>query len=308
MLIVTGTKRSGTSMWMQIMIAAGFQNIGNAFPGVWEKSIKDANPHGFYESKFRQGLYFATNPDPETGAFLHPKNVKKHVVKIFVPGLIRTDYSYIGVVISTIRNWREYTTSLQRLFDMENTFLSEARAKGEIPPPRSFPNEKVEAVMKAGKLPPVLEWWFENYDLIRDMATRKYPFHMTTYDRLLRDPQTEVSKVLKWLGEGNVEAAIQAVKPETRTQKKKDENPPDEFTAEFTDVFDELYNTIDRSQGLSAAFVDKLNKTNQELTKRWSAAVKQRVEAIQSGVEPSATTKDAAPQEIPAASPEKPEA
>jgi hypothetical protein len=306
MLIVTGTKRSGTSMWMQIMIAAGFPNIGNAFPGVWEKSIKEANPHGFYESKFRQGLYFATNPDPETGNFLQPKNIKKHVVKIFVPGLIRTDYSYIGVVISTIRNWREYTTSLQRLFDMENTFLAESRAKGELPPARSFPNEKVEAVMKAGKLPPVLEWWFENYDLIRDMATRKYPFHMTTYDRLLRDPETEVSKVLKWLGEGNVEAAVQAVKPETRTQKKKDENPPDEFTAEFTEIFDELYDTIDRSQGLTAAFVDKLNKTNHELTKRWSAAVKQRVEAIQSGVEPSAS-KETTSQDIPAASPEKPD-
>jgi hypothetical protein len=289
MLIVTGTKRSGTSMWMQILVAAGFPPIGEAFPGVWEKSIKDANPHGFYESKFRSGIYFATNPNPETGAYMHPNQVKRHAVKVFIPGLIRTDYAFINLVIATVRSWREYTPSLQRLFDMENAFLAEARARGAAPPPRSFPSEKVEAIVKAGQLPPVLEWWFENYDLIRDVATRKYPFHMVTYDRLLKDPSLEIGKVLKWLGEeGNLEAAVAAVKPETRTQTKKEDGAPDPFVADFTEVFDELYDTIDRAenQNLSPAFVDKLNQTNQELAKRWEDAVKKRVEAIRAGVEP----------------------
>ena len=49
MFIVTGTKRSGTSMWMQILIAAGLPIIGEAFPMRWEHTIKAANPEGFYE-------------------------------------------------------------------------------------------------------------------------------------------------------------------------------------------------------------------------------------------------------------------
>ena len=51
MILVTGTKRSGTSMWMQILIAAGFTNFGSAFPANWGESIKEANSKGFFESK-----------------------------------------------------------------------------------------------------------------------------------------------------------------------------------------------------------------------------------------------------------------
>ena len=54
MMIVTGTKRSGTSMWMQILIGAGYPIIGEAFPMRWEHTIKAANPEGFYESHLRR--------------------------------------------------------------------------------------------------------------------------------------------------------------------------------------------------------------------------------------------------------------
>src|SRR5262245_22161219 len=136
-------------MWMQILIAAGFPHLGQAFPGIWERSIHDANPLGFFESRYRQGVYFATNPDPETGKFLLPGQINRHLVKIFIPGLIRTDYAFLGPVICTMRGWREYCSSLKRLYSMEETFLSDARAKGEVPPKRSFPDEKVEAIVRA---------------------------------------------------------------------------------------------------------------------------------------------------------------
>ena len=64
MIVVTGCKRSGTSLWMQILIAAGFPHIGKAFSKNWEKSIFEANPHGFYESIFRRGIHFMYNPHP----------------------------------------------------------------------------------------------------------------------------------------------------------------------------------------------------------------------------------------------------
>ncbi|MEZ4287727.1 MAG: hypothetical protein R3A47_06190 [Polyangiales bacterium] len=81
MIIITGTKRSGTSMWMQLMKAAGFAPIGTAFPKKWESTIKDANKKGFYESKFRDGIFFATNPDPKTGMYVSPQASKTRRLK-----------------------------------------------------------------------------------------------------------------------------------------------------------------------------------------------------------------------------------
>ena len=78
MIIVTGTKRSGTSMWMQILIAAGFPHIGEAFPMRWEQTIKAANPDGFFESHLRRGVFYKTNPHPKTGAYLFPEQVQHH--------------------------------------------------------------------------------------------------------------------------------------------------------------------------------------------------------------------------------------
>jgi hypothetical protein len=285
-VIVTGTKRSGTSMWMQILIAAGFPSVGSAFPGIWEQTIRSANVRGFYESKFRQGVYFATNPDPETGAFVTPEQVRRHVVKVFIPGLVRTDYSYIGRVVATMRQWREYGTSLHRLFAMEDAFRAELQARGEAVPERSFPDEVVESIVRAGQLPPALEWWFENYDLIRNAVTRRYPFHLTTYDRLLRAPDAEVTKVIRWLGEGKLEPAIAAVHPELRTQVASSPEV-DELVGDHAGLFDELYDRVDQARSLDAAFIAKLNETNETLTARWEEIAKQRLAAVRSGVDPA---------------------
>ena len=90
MIIVTGTKRSGTSMWMQVLAAAGFPTLGEAFPRDWGRTIREANPEGFFESPLRNGIYYATNPSPRTGAYLAPEATRRTVVKVFVPGLVKT--------------------------------------------------------------------------------------------------------------------------------------------------------------------------------------------------------------------------
>ncbi len=269
-------------MWMQILIAAGFPYVGEKYSGNWARSIRDANPEGFFESRLRQGIYFATNPDPDTGRFLHPKTVRRHVVKVFIPGLIRTDYAYIGAVVASMRPWREYCASLARLHAMEDRFREEARVRGEKLEPRPFPDEVTEVMVRAGRIPPALEWWFENYDLVRDMATRRYPFHMTTYDRLLRDPEKEVGKVITWLGEGNLEAGVAQVKPDLRTQRQSVET--DDLVADFADLFDEFYHLVDQAQPLSAAFIEKLNETHQTLSERWEEIAAERIKAVQAGV------------------------
>jgi hypothetical protein len=231
-------------MWLQILIEAGFPAFGEAFPRKWESTIKDANPDGFYESALRHGIYYRTNPHPDTGAYFFPEQVENHVVKVFVPGLIRTDRAFIGKVIASVRPWREYEASIQRLYAMED----ENRAEGSPgPPPR---------------MPPALEWWAENFGLIRDIATRRYPVHVQSYDGLLEDPERVIRAALEWLGRGDVDKAVRAVKPENRTQRLVES---DSVEPRIAGVFDRLYDTIRGGGGLTHDFIGTLNETNEEL-------------------------------------------
>ncbi|MEM9461733.1 MAG: hypothetical protein AAGF11_46650 [Myxococcota bacterium] len=245
MIIVTGTKRSGTSMWMQILTAAGLPAFGEAFPRNWDQTIKAANPDGFYESILRQGIYYRTNPHPQSGAFFHPSQVQRHVVKVFIPGLVRTDLAYIGKVVATMRHWREYQRSLERLYAMEDDKRSPDAAAPE-------------------RMPPWLEWWEECFMLMRDILVRRHSIHVQSYDGLLADPQGVITKVLTWLGEPNldVKAAIAAVRPGNRTQHRPEVAGVPDGVAE---VFDELYRSVDQSHGLRRSLMARLGETNREL-------------------------------------------
>jgi hypothetical protein len=244
MIIVTGTKRSGTSMWMQILTAAGLPAFGEAFPRDWDRTLKDANPDGFYESILRQGIYYRTNPHPQSGEFFHPSQVRRHVVKVFIPGLVRTDLAYIGKVIATVRHWREYQGSLERLYAMED----------ELRPDAPAPE----------RMPPWLEWWEENYALVRDILVRRHAIHVQSYDGLLADSAGIITKVLAWLGEPNLDttAAIGAVHPGNRTQHRPEVEGVPPAVAE---TFDALYQSIHEHQGLHRSLTERLSATNREL-------------------------------------------
>lgn len=266
MIIVTGTKRSGTSMWMQLLNAAGFPPIGDAFPRDWEKTIKDANPAGFWESELRGGIYYKTNPDPKTGTYLFAGDTRRHAVKVFIPGLIRTDLAFIDRVVATVRPWRQYVRSLGRLYAMERASHSEQRQKleSELPP--------------AAAMSPVIEWWVENFSLFSDIVTRRYPFYMVAYESVLEDPDTTLRDVFRWLGDGDVEAAIQQVEPALRTQDQATDDSAvgeeSEVEPEVIEVFDALYEVVRTQEPLQQSFVDRLNETNERLDERIKTAVR----------------------------------
>jgi hypothetical protein len=242
MIIVTGTKRSGTSLWMQILIAAGIPHFGHAFPKDWETTLQEANREGFYESLLRAGIYYATNPHPRTGAYFFPEQVEGHCVKVFIPGLVRSDRAYIGKVIATVREWREYEASVQRLYAIEDA----ASTKASLPE----------------RMPPALEWWAENFALVRDISIRRYPVHAQSYDGLMRDPEHVIRDTIAWLGRGNAEAALAAPKPEHRHFERPEGRSVE---PEVADVFDELYAAIDQRREISSALLLKLNETNARL-------------------------------------------
>jgi hypothetical protein len=259
MIIVTGTKRSGTSMWMQILIGAGFPAFGEAFPRNWESSLREANPDGFFESILREGIYWRTNPHPQTGEYFFPEQVVRHVVKVFIPGLQRTDRAYIGSVIATMRPWREYVASLERLYAMEDEARRAAGREGRGP----------------RRVSPALEWWTENFTLVRDIVTRRLRVHVQSYDGLLEDPEKVIADTCKWLGEGDVAGAVAAVRPSNRTQRALEGDG--EIDPEIAEVFDTLYDTVHRHQAITPTFVQKLNATHAKLGPR---LLEQRREAM----------------------------
>ena len=259
MIFVTGTKRSGTSMWMQILIEAGYPYIGEAYPKNWKDSIKDANTEGFYESPLRRGIYHATNPNPKTGVYLFPQKTQKHAIKVFIPGLIRSDMAFIDRVVGTIRPWREYCTSLSRLYAMEDEYFSRQEKR------ESHPLHPLEMTrLKRGSLHPALEWWRENYDLIRNFATRRFAFNLVSYQKLLASPEQVIPPVLQWCGGGNIEKAVAVVKPKlnTQIQTQISDSP---LTAEQEMLFDELHDYFYRQEPLEGRFIQKLNELDKVL-------------------------------------------
>ncbi|MEM1417079.1 MAG: hypothetical protein AAGH15_19435 [Myxococcota bacterium] len=269
MIIVSGTKRSGTSMWMQILKAAGLPVLGKAFSKDWGDTIRDANKEGFYESPLRNGINFRTNPHPKTGAYLFPQATRHHAVKVFIPGLVRSDVAFVGKVIATMRDWREYHRSLRRLYAMEHANRSALRG---------------EAMPEPVHVPPVLEWWSENYALLSDVLTRRYPIHMVAYETTLAEPERIVPEAIEWLAAPDTDAAAAAasVRPELRTQEGEREDdlpedvgdPNEAIEAEHAAVFDALYARVRDRKGLDADFIDVLNATHEALQPRIEQALK----------------------------------
>ncbi len=250
MYLVSGTKRSGTSMWMQIFVAAGIDVHGEKFSRAWgDGPMRAANPRGFFESPLRDGIFFGTNPDPMSGAYLRPQDVRDTAVKVFVPGVVRTELAFIDGVIANVRNWRDHEASSLRLWKLQDDQRL-AEAPGDPP---------VE------HLAPHLEWWVENFTLIRDQAIRGYRMQLQTYEALLRDPATYVQRALGMIGHGDVQAAIAAVEPEARTIT---DTESDSVEPRIAAVFDDLYDVIDRGLPMSPSLQRALHTTHRELQPR----------------------------------------
>ena len=185
---------------------------------------------------------------------------------MFIPGLIKTDRAFIGSVIATVRPWRQYVRSVSRLYAMERQAQEAARKD----PSKARPPQVL--------MSPIIEWWVENFSLISDIVTRRYPFYMVAYESVLESPEETLRDVFRWLGDGDVEAAVREVEPALRTQDEEvgDEGSIDELDLEpdVTEVFDALYDLVLKQQPLEQAFVDRLNQANERLSERIDEDIK----------------------------------
>jgi hypothetical protein len=248
-IVVSGTKRSGTSMWMQVLAAAGLPVLGKQFPRNWEQTIKELNPDGFYESVLRHGIYYRTNPHPTTGKYFLPEQVAGYAVKVFVPGVVRTERAYIERLVANIREWREYEASINKLYATERANVLAQRP------------DAPEAVL----FPPAFEWWMENFALCRDISIRRYPARLQSYDEVLSAPERVIPKTLEWIGVGDPEAAVAAVKPGHRTVVRPES---DTVEPKYAKVFDDLYGAVASGEGLTGPLLSTMNATNKALLPR----------------------------------------
>ena len=79
---------------------------------------------------------------------------------------------------------------------------------------------------------------------------------------MLSDPAAVIGRVLAWVGRGDVEAAVAAVKPKNRTQVRPESSS---VAPKLAQVFDDLYAAIAEGKGIANALLRTLNDTNQAL-------------------------------------------
>jgi hypothetical protein len=262
MIVVTGTMRSGTSMWMQALAASGLELIGAEFPANWKQRIGAANSKGFFESILRGGIYYRTNPHPETGTYLSPDETRLHVVKVFAQGLVRSEIAFLHRVVLTIRPFREYVSSITRLMEIERR--AKARELGRDVPAQLH-------------IPHALRWWDDNFSAFRDSLIRGYPTHAIAYDTVLED-RDAVARTLHWVGAPDVEAGLACIDRGLRTQQHAETSRTDdaacgaELTAAAVEVFDELYDRVRSSRGFDPGFLARMNQTDELLRPQFAAA------------------------------------
>lgn len=231
-------------MWMQVLRSTGIQVVGEQWPSDWGERLREVNEGGFWESSLRRGVHFQTNPDPETGLYLHPAETRDMALKVFLPGLARTDHAFLDRVLITVRDWRSYTASVLRL---------QALDRGQSP----------DAIATSAE--PAIEWWVENYTGLRDAIRRRYPVHIVSYDAVVDRPDRVVPPILQWMGiDGRADEAVSAVEA-TRRHSNHLPDPP-ELDAEAIAVFDELYRRVHEDADLDAVFIERMNALHSRLS------------------------------------------
>ncbi len=279
MIVVTGTKRSGTSLWMKLLIEGGLPHIGQPFPGSWKDSIHAANPNGFHESPLRRGVFFATNPDPRTGSYIPANRSTHHAVKIFIPGVVRSERAYLHRVVATMRHWRTYARSMADLVEQEDAYYAEHPKEG-----KTAEQTLAEVRRRRGNIPAPIDWFIENYELIRDFTVRRYPINLTSYDRLIEDPDSTIRRVFDWLGAGDPDAATGVVDAGLR---RSDDRPAvaseDALSDAHARLFDDFFAAIHDSSSLPKSLVPELNTAWQQLTTQHQRPDSRRVADEQVG-------------------------
>lgn len=168
MVIVTGTGRCGSSMWMQVLSAAGLPIVGQPFGPLQEPSL---NPQGYFESALMHGINASSNPNPESGAELTPGLPVG--VKVSIPGVCVSERRYLDKVLLSVRPWRDFAASLARMHRV-------------VPP--GEPGLSADC-----------QWFLQHRALLLDAAIRGWGLRRIWLPEVVASPQDVLPDLFEWL-------------------------------------------------------------------------------------------------------------
>ena len=88
---------------------------------------------------------------------------------------------------------------------------------------------------------------------------------LAAYDTVLEAPRETIERAFGFLEvEGDLGAAVAAVRPELRTQRGETEVETD-LDPEIVAVFDELYDRVRERRGFDGDFLERMNATQEAL-------------------------------------------
>lgn len=183
-ILITGMPRAGTSVYMRICAALGYNVLGVKWPA---HVNPESNPEGYYE--LDEGEYV---PAMRTLA-----NSTGNVVKCFASFLSMLPVSSVDKVIYCTRNVGQAIDSLHHMFDMakELTWYGETHVFDKT-------REEAELVMRNNMF--AADRWISFHNIKPYYSKLEY---------LKEDPQTVIKEVIEYFGEGdNLNDAIALVR------------------------------------------------------------------------------------------------
>lgn len=182
MVVVTGTGRCGSAMWLQVLGAAGMPVLGQAFGPKQDPAF---NPQGYFESALMHGIHPGTNPDLNSGAELLPE--MPAALKVSIPGLRITERRYLDRVLLSARPWLDYAASVGRMH--RGLGAGSGGAADRV-------------------------WFTQHLALMQDAAARGLGLKTLWLPDVVASPVERIAEVVAWLGLPlDVQAGAGAIRP-----------------------------------------------------------------------------------------------
>lgn len=228
MIVTTGPAGSTGAALLDVLRGAGLPVLGEAVPGAWSDAVREDVRPGYFAALADQGVYYKTNPDPSTQAYLDAGDAAGFALGMKAGAVLRTERAYLGHVVACVPHFR-------------------STAAG------------------GGDAESVLLWWNDCFLLLRDAATRRYPLRLVTAEALARDPEGTARTVLAFLDVPPTPTALAAARA-AAPPAMPDPVPSLDLPVTILDVFEGLHRRLDRDEGFDRGFLEHLYAVNEALT------------------------------------------
>ncbi|MBC7172073.1 MAG: hypothetical protein H5U40_06600, partial [Polyangiaceae bacterium] len=106
MIVATGPTHAGEGAWVDVLRAAGVPILGEAIPSGWSDNAKAEVRPTFFAALREQGIYYKTNPDPFSQAYLDAPEAGLFALGMKTTAVLRTERAYLGHVIAAMPHFR----------------------------------------------------------------------------------------------------------------------------------------------------------------------------------------------------------